>query len=155
MSLLFQNIRQGLNPNMTLRREASIAMNMKEVRIIIYNYKSIQNGICSNVKLRQKIALFKDWDCIRDRTMDLGGIGPGLLTTFRTRVRQVSCVWCRTGGGGAGPRAWHLWMFCAWLGRDAGISLSWLCRQYCNWQLLMTIVMWHLQTLEMLISTFA
>ena len=26
-----QNIRQGLNPNMTLRREASIAMNMKEV----------------------------------------------------------------------------------------------------------------------------
>ena len=30
-SACFQNIRQGLNPNMTLRREASIAMNMKEV----------------------------------------------------------------------------------------------------------------------------
>ena len=83
---------------MTLRREASIAMNMKEVRIIIYIYRSIQNGICSNVKLRQKIAL-KDWVCIRDRTLDLDGIGPGLLTTFRTRVRDKSTV---SGAGGVG-----------------------------------------------------
>ena len=37
--------------------------------------------------------------------MDLGGIGPGPLTTFRARVRQVSCVWCRDGGGGAGAGA--------------------------------------------------
>ena len=81
---------------MTLRREASIAMNMKEVRGYI---KRNSNWDLSSP---DKIATFKDWDCIRDRTLDLVGIGPGLLTTFRVRV---SCVWCRDGGGGAGPGA--------------------------------------------------
>jgi len=59
---IMENIRQGLNPNMTLRREASIAMNMKE---------NLRDGFKPNIKKMQNLA--------KPQTLHVSESGVGLL----------------------------------------------------------------------------
>jgi len=60
---IMENIRQGLNPNMTLRREASVAMNKME---------NLKDGYKQNIKKMQTLG-------VKPQTLHVSESGVGLL----------------------------------------------------------------------------